>query len=263
MSVVILRNHVVHYEALGRGKPVLFLHSWIGSWRYWVPAMQTASIAFRTYALDLWGFGDTAKASSYYTLSEQTALVGEFLTAMGVGRVALVGHGYGACVAMQFARQSLQLVDRLLLIGLPYDRKKLNGRLETASLADLAEWLLNSNEAAAEATRVEARKADQLAIRQALPELFAFPFEKYLAELELPYLLVYGESDPLVVSPTAEELTFLPPNSHWIVLESSAHYPMLEESAKFNRLLIDFLNLDSWQSPRALQLKEEWKRRVR
>jgi|DewCreStandDraft_2_1066082.scaffolds.fasta_scaffold08153_3 pimeloyl-ACP methyl ester carboxylesterase len=263
MSVVILRNQVVHYEALGRGKPVLFLHSWIGSWRYWVPAMQTASIAFRTYALDLWGFGDTAKAKDYYTLSEQTALVGEFLTAMGVGRVAIVGHGYGALVALQFARQSPQVVDRLLLIGLPWGGKKLNGRLGTAALADLAEWLLNPNDAAGEATRIEARKADQQAIRQALPELFALPFEKHLAELELPYLLVYGESDPLVLLPEVEELTPLPSNSHWLVLEDCAHYPMLEETARFNRLLIDFLNLDSGQSPRALQLKEEWKRRVR
>lgn len=263
MSVVILRNQVVHYETLGRGKPVLFLHSWIGSWRYWVPAMQTASVAFRTYALDLWGFGDTAKAANYYTFGEQVALVGEFLAAMGVGRVALVGHGFGACVALQFARESLQLVDRLLLIGLPCDRKKLNGRIGTSSLTDLAEWLLNSNDMAGEAARIEALKADQLAIRQALPELVAFPLEKHFAELELPYLLVYGQSDPLVLSPAAEELSNLPPNSHWIVLEASAHFPMLEESAKFNRLLIDFLNLDPGQSPQALQLKEEWKRRVR
>ncbi len=38
---------------------------------------------------------------------------------------------------------------------------------------------------------------------------------------------------------------------------------MLDETAKFNRLLIDFLALDSGLSPRELELKEEWKRRVR
>jgi hypothetical protein len=38
---------------------------------------------------------------------------------------------------------------------------------------------------------------------------------------------------------------------------------MLEENRKFNRLLIDFLSLPSGESPRQLQLKEEWKRRVR
>ncbi len=38
---------------------------------------------------------------------------------------------------------------------------------------------------------------------------------------------------------------------------------MIDEAARFNRLLIDFLALDSGLSPRELELKEEWRRRVR
>jgi hypothetical protein len=38
---------------------------------------------------------------------------------------------------------------------------------------------------------------------------------------------------------------------------------MLDDAIKFNRLLTDFLALESGLSPRELQLKEEWKRRVR
>jgi pimeloyl-ACP methyl ester carboxylesterase len=30
-AIIIAENGLVHYEALGRGKPVLFLHGWIGS----------------------------------------------------------------------------------------------------------------------------------------------------------------------------------------------------------------------------------------
>ena len=50
---------------------------------------------------------------------------------------------------------------------------------------------------------------------------------------------------------------------HNIVLDGSGHFPMMDEAQKFNRLLIDFLALDSGASPQELQLKEEWKRRVR
>lgn len=263
MSVVILRNQVVHYEVLGRGKPVLFLHGWVGSWRYWVPAMQAASMAFRTYALDLWGFGDTAKIAAHYSISAQVELVQEFLNAMGVGKVAFVGHGLGACVALQFAQRTPQQVDRLLLIGLPWKADNLNGRLGSANVADLAEWLLNGEDAASQATRVEARKADLQAIRSSVAELRGFSLDQALLPLATPYLLVYGLNDPLVALPGGEDMMLLPENGHWIVLESSAHYPMLEENAKFNRLLMDFLNLNTGQSPRALQLKEEWKRRVR
>ncbi|HEX9028502.1 MAG TPA: alpha/beta fold hydrolase, partial [Anaerolineales bacterium] len=61
MSVIVIQDQIVHYEILGRGRPLIFLHGWVGSWRYWIPSMQAASVSFRTYAVDLWGFGDTAK----------------------------------------------------------------------------------------------------------------------------------------------------------------------------------------------------------
>jgi hypothetical protein len=50
---------------------------------------------------------------------------------------------------------------------------------------------------------------------------------------------------------------------HQIHREGAGHFPMLDDSLKFNRLLTDFLALESGLSPRELQLKEEWKRRVR
>jgi hypothetical protein len=46
-------------------------------------------------------------------------------------------------------------------------------------------------------------------------------------------------------------------------MENSGHFPMIDETMRFNRLLTDFLALDSGLSPRELQMKEEWRRRVR
>lgn len=65
---MVLQNEVVHYEVLGHGRPVIFLHGWVGSRRYWIPAMQTVSVTFRTYAFDFWGFGDTAKQPNRYLI---------------------------------------------------------------------------------------------------------------------------------------------------------------------------------------------------
>jgi 3-oxoadipate enol-lactonase len=103
MSAILLDSEIVHYEVLGRGRPVIFLHGWVGSWRYWVPAMQVASATYRAYALDLWGFGDTAKARSRYTLDQQAALLSLFMEQMGMVKVALIGHSLGAVVALFFA----------------------------------------------------------------------------------------------------------------------------------------------------------------
>ena len=51
--------------------------------------------------------------------------------------------------------------------------------------------------------------------------------------------------------------------THPVYLENSGHFPMIDETIKFNRLLTDFLALESGQNPSELQMKEEWRRRVR
>ncbi len=119
MSVVYLQNEAVHYEVMGRGRPIIFLHGWVGSWRYWLPSMQAASNSFRTYALDLWGFGDSAKARAFYSLDQQFNLLDLFMQEMGLGKVALVGHGLGAIVGLLAAHRYRQLVDRILIVSLP------------------------------------------------------------------------------------------------------------------------------------------------
>ncbi|OGO68807.1 MAG: hypothetical protein A2Z49_02605 [Chloroflexi bacterium RBG_19FT_COMBO_56_12] len=58
-------------------------------------------------------------------------------------------------------------------------------------------------------------------------------------------------------------LATLPEQTHQVVFESSGHFPMLDEPTKYHRLMADFLSLPSGESPRQLQLKEEWKRRIR
>jgi len=263
MSVIILQNEVVHYEVLGRGKPLLFLHGWVGSWRYWIPAMQAMSISFRTYAFDLWGFGDSAKVTSYYSLDQQVVLLDLFLQAMGVSKIAIIGHGLGAVIAMIYAHRKERWVDRVMAISLPNGNHPISPRLSTDPPEELAEWLL-SRTVNSEAARVEAPRADQKAIQHSLTGLQKVDLSAMSQRLNTPCLLVYGQNDPAVeTSPSQEGIFNLPESMHQIIFEQSGHFPMLDEPTQFSRLLTDFLTLGSGVSPRQLQLKEEWKRRVR
>ncbi len=262
MSIVILEDELVHYEVLGRGRPLIFLHGWVGSWRYWIPTMQAASFSYRAYALDLWGFGDTAKAPARYSLDAQCSLVNGFMEKMGLQRAAIVGHSLGALVALQFAFHHPDLVDRVLAVGAPLDGSALHPRLRASTPAELADWLL-SRLPSMETARAEAPRADGQAIRITLESLQTMKLHELLAQLRTPCLFVQGQNDPALAAPELEELSFLPESAHHILFETSGHFPMLDESNKFNRLLVDFLSLSSGESPRHLQLKEEWKRRVR
>jgi pimeloyl-ACP methyl ester carboxylesterase len=263
MSAIILDDRIVHYEVLGRGRPIIFLHGWVGSWRYWVPAMQAAATSFRAYAVDLWGFGDTAHDPACYSLEQQGTLLDRFMMEMGIGKVAFIGHGLGALTAILFARRHPELVDRIMVVNVPLDGVAAAQRLRSpASPADLADWLL-SRDTLTEPARSDAPKADPQAIVASFSSLDTTNFMSMMDAMTTPCLIVHGLNDPAVQTPDYERIMAMPESVHQVVLEESGHFPMLDESTKFNHLMNDFLGLFSGESPRQLQLKEEWKRRVR
>ncbi len=261
MSVVFLDGAIVHYEVLGKGRPVFFLHGWVGSWKYWIPSMQVASTSYRAYAIDLWGFGETAHNPQAYSLDQQAAMIRAFMDKMGIGKIAAIGHGLGALVILSLARRWPESVDRIMAVNCPLDYQALSTRLRNASPVELMSWLGRSPDFSSALS--DASKADPQAIVTSLDDLQANNLFGAVRQTYIPCLFVYGQNDPAVPPPSVERLAGLSHMMHVIILEGSGHFPMLEETAKFNRLLIDFLALDSGVSPQELQLKEEWKRRVR
>jgi len=262
MSVIILDEAIVHYEALGRGRPIVFLHGWVGSWRYWMPSMQVASTSFRAYALDLYGYGDTTHDPLAYTLERQAGLLAAFLDEMGIGRVAIVGHGLGALVGFRFAGQRPGSVDRIMAVSSPLDVDSVNARLRTASPQELVDWLSDRTPESL-AALADASKSDPLAVPASMSSFQADGLFSEVRSGNLPCLLVYGQNDPCLRLPPTDSTTPFGQNVHQVTLENSGHFPMLDEAARFNRLLTDFLALAPGLSPRHLQLKDEWKRRVR
>ncbi|MCC6191599.1 MAG: alpha/beta hydrolase [Anaerolineales bacterium] len=262
MSALIVDDELIHYEVLGRGRPLIFLHGWLGSWRYWIPTMQTLSADYRTYALDLWGFGDSAKVSQRYHLDAQAEMLAHFMEQLGILKAAFVGHGLGGAVVLRLARRYPDLADRAMAVGLPLRGSAISPRLLTGSAVALVEALLGKGPAVDPISR-EAAKADPHAIDSTVRAAMDTELRAELVELRPPCLLVYGDKDPVIGTPDEAALAELNGNVHTIGLEDSRHFPMLDEAAKFNRLLADFLALPAGESLSNLSLKDEWHRRVR
>jgi pimeloyl-ACP methyl ester carboxylesterase len=222
--------------------------------------MQMTSTSYRAYALDLWGFGDTAHNVLNYSLEQQATLIDRFLNEMGIGKIALVGHGLGALVGMTFAIRFPQSVDRMMAVSCPLDYQAVNARMRNASPVELTEWLSSRTPESVTALS-DASKADGQAIAASMVGLQADNIFSLFRSLSIPCLLVYGDKDQAITVPLEEGA--LSTMTHQVLLDGSGHFPMIDETIKFNRLLTDFLALDSGLSPRELQMKEEWRRRVR
>jgi pimeloyl-ACP methyl ester carboxylesterase len=246
---------------IGRGKPVLFIHGWIGSWRYWVPTMQTISSTNRAYALDLWGFGDSAK-NGQYSLKDQVEFVRAFIEKIGLSRVTIVGHNLGAIVAHEFAILNPELVEKILSISFPLSFDLLNSRVLLGEHIGLIDKLLGKG-IETEAVRSDESKNDPNAIQTTVAELEKTTYLSNLNSFGKTSLLVFGQNDSVVRVPSTEKIQSLGSNIQTIIFEQSGHFPMLDESSKFSRLLSEFLELGEDDSPHNLQIKEKWQRRVR
>ncbi len=262
MSAIILESSLVHYEALGRGKPLLFLHDWLGSWRYWVPTMVDMSSSHRAYALDFWGFGDSDKVVARYSIPGYVAQVELFMDQMGINSVPIIGHGLGGVVGAHFAVAHPERVEQLLTVCTPLAGSDIARSLSGYTGGENpAKVILGRRLKTYEEVDIEAGKTDANAVVQSVKSVLDHNLLGVLEDLDIPVLLVCGREDPIIQVPNEDILEALDYNVYPFIFETAQHYPMLEETNKFNRLLRDFLvHKDNWDE---IEVKDEWKRRMR
>ncbi len=261
MSAIVINAGLVHYEAFGRGKPIVFLHGWLGSWRYWMQTMEALAIDHRVYALDLWGFGDSDKSEKRFDIAQYVTMVANFLTELGVEKPVLVGHTLGASVAIAYANQFTDSIEKIVAVGLPLTSDSINPRLLKLNQTSLLSRVFRWNPIPTPEVAQEAERTAETVIGRSIASLKKIDIAAKLLSLSCYVLLVYGEKDDVVKPASDSILNGSHPHIKTIVFPTARHFPMIDSSSKFNRLLIDFS--EETASLESLALKDEWRRRVR
>jgi len=259
MSVILIEERIVHYETLGRGRPLIFLHGWLGSWRYWMRAMEALSENYRTHAFDLWGYGDSDKQAGRHDLDSYMRLLETFMDQMGIQKAPLVAHSLGGILAVNFAAQHPDRVPRLALVSTPLSDAGLN-RGAVLGKSTLGKFQ-QKRQVTHEVVIQDITRSSPAAVEESLESLKGFDIRPLMDRLQMPALVVYGRKDGLVDPGQVEGLSSSNPSIRGLVMPDSRHFPMLEETGHFNRLLTDFLEIG--EDLTHLEIKTEWRRRTR
>jgi pimeloyl-ACP methyl ester carboxylesterase len=234
---------------LGEGPPVVMLHGLLAgssaSW-YFTSAPTLAS-QFHLLLYDLRGHGRSSRASRGYGTATMVQDLAGLMDGMGWKEpVSLVGHSYGALVALRYALAFPNRVKKLALVEAP---------LQPSRLPDLQAFFALGPERMAEALPMAMKNFLDRRGRQAeklLASLAHLVFETSLLEdvraeqpptdaelARLPKsLLVYG--DDSACREDGERMAKRVPGARWVHLPGG-HYIHLDATEALTSTLWDYL----------------------
>ncbi|MBN2388359.1 MAG: alpha/beta hydrolase [Anaerolineales bacterium] len=259
MSSITTDQGIVHYEVYGRGRPVILLHGWLGSWGLWQETMAYLGRYYRTYALDFWGFGESGKKRETYAVQDFVRLVDQFMDRLGITRAPLVGHSMGGTVSLSVAIQYPQRVSKVVVVGSPIVGSSLAWALKMAGRRLIAGLLFNmmwgfrlSMRLAAPLICKDARFSDMMdkdlsrttleSFLLSIASLRRTDLRPMLDQLQIPVMGMFGDKDIIVHPMQWQPLLEGVPHARIERYPKAGHFIMLDDPEPFAQRLKDFLD---------------------
>ncbi len=253
---------IIHYETYGRGRPVLLLHGWLGSWELWRDTIEVLGREFRTYALDFFGFGESGivqsdddselDRSAAFTVPTYVEMVYQFMERLGIKRAPLIGHSMGGTVSLSTAIRYPEKVVKVCVIGSPINGNSLNLLLKLSGNPALASlfWLFEGKglmlflrgysylmakdgRAMSQMMAKDVSKISMESFFQSIGTLRKTDLRPDLHKIKMPTLGMYGKRDIIVRPSERETLKQGVPHAQIEWFEDAGHFIMLDSPERF------------------------------
>ena len=266
----------VHYTQAGEGPVVLLVHGLGTSSVTWGHNIEPlAAAGYTVLAPDLPGYGDSDKPRSLsYSPEAGARLIHDFLDALGVDRVSLVGNSAGGLISGLFALDHPLRVERLVLVASGGLGRDVSWALRILSVPVLGELIYQPTLLrmlgvgnrlfyrppafpegflpGPERLDPESRRATIKAVRSGIT---LFGQKKRcriidrLAGLAVPIMTVWGTEDRYIPVSHAHLMGRVLPRSEVRTITECGHWPHMERADEFNALLIRFLEAGPDDAP--------------
>jgi pimeloyl-ACP methyl ester carboxylesterase len=250
----------IAFRRRGHGPALLLLHGAVSDSRVWRVELESFSDEFTVVAWDAPGCGESTDPPEVFRMGDFADCLTGFIEAVGLHRPHVLGHSWGATLALELWRRHPSMVASLVLVGayagwagsLPPDevQRRLASALAAADLVDSNQWDPTSMPGLFSDAMPADRAAELIAImsdiragatRTMARALAEADLRDELAQIAVPTLLISGDADERSPLPVAEQLHRAIPGSTLTVLAGLGHECFIESAAAFDAAVRSFL----------------------
>ena len=250
-TAVVFGQNIRYFEA-GQGPAVILLHGLGAVKEVWLPSLGALSGKYHVYAIDQLGFGRSDKPLLEYEIATWVDFLQGFMQSQNIPKATIVGNSLGGWIAVDFAVQHPDMVDKLVLVdsaGLTRGQGGAPIPLNPSSIAEtrtLLEGVFYDKKIVTDQLILlvftnHMRNNDGYTIQRTLAGLAHPQFEDdKLKSIHAPTLVVWGRQDQLIGVDRGEKFRDGIPGAKLVVIEQCGHAPQIEKPAEFNQAVLDF-----------------------
>ena len=245
------------YLSAGEGLPVILLHGAGAGAVTWYPSIGVISKEYHVIAPDIVGYGESDKPDAPYDRAFFSSWLNEFLSALNVSKAHVVGLSQGGAIALQFALDYPEMIDKLVLV----DAGGLGAQPSLASLLGML-WLNtipsflanlfysrfilfnpdnrdpNHRKYSVEIIKGNGGKKPFQQGRGAAVSTISMDL---LRQIDRETLIIWGENDKLFDIEHGEAAAKVMPNAKLVRIPRAGHLPLMDRPELFNAILLEFL----------------------
>lgn len=221
---------VPYWEERGSGPPLVLLHGNGEDGRYFVRQIGEFSRDHRVIVPDTRGHGRSPRGSAPFTLEQFSRDLEGFLDGLGIRKTRLLGFSDGGNVALLFALDHPERVEKLVLNGANLDPGGLQWRVRAGDAAGYGLATLG-----APFSGRARRRREQLGLMVTQPRISP----GQLGTLDFPVLVIAGTRDMIRDSHTRRIAGALPQGT--LQLLPGGHFIARDDPESFNRAVGAFL----------------------
>lgn len=242
----------IEYIEEGSGIPVLFLHGWGSSYKFYEGIIKSLSSRCRCVAVNFPGCGKSDTMKEPWNLDDYCSFLLKFMNAVNLDKPILIGHSHGGRCVLKLAAEKLVETPKIVLLDsagiIPKKSFKQNFRAKSFKLIKRILTLpiiKKYSGGLLEKARKHYGSADYNAapevLRKTLVSLVNTDLRDIVSEIDVPTLLIWGEKDTDTPLSDAKLLESLIPDAGLCVFENAGHFAFFEQIGRTIAILNSFI----------------------